>query len=316
MCPGSSGLTQKGGSFLATHPGWRSASRSRDPIAHSRTLWRPQLRARRRSDPNFQEKRMRLHRWTAALGVACMVTGANASAQDLDTAVGERANANASGVSSQKRIDAISDETESLFSRYSSALKQIDAINVYNRQMNELLASQQDELASLTDQLDRVEIVTRDVTPLMLRMIGALEAFVELDIPFLLEERTGRVDELRKLMSRSDVTNSEKYRRIMEAYQIENEYGRTIEAYRATLKQAGGEVTVDFLRFGRIALVYQTLDESQAGVWDQQSRSWRDLDASEYRTAIRQGLRIARKQSAPDLIQLPLPAAVTVEGAS
>jgi hypothetical protein len=238
------------------------------------------------------------------------------SAERLDQVRGVRRKGNVEGAASQKTIDALSDETESLFSRYSSALKQIDAINVYNRQMEELLASQQTELASLTDQLDRVEIVTRDVTPLMLRMIGALEAFVELDIPFLIEERTGRVNELRKLMSRSDVTNSEKYRRIMEGYQIENEYGRTIEAYRASLKRDGGEVTVDFLRFGRIALVYQTLDESEAGVWDQKSRSWLPLEASEYRTAIRQGLRIARKQSAPDLIQLPLPAAVTVEGAS
>ncbi len=226
-----------------------------------------------------------------------------------------RREGNVEGAASQQRIDALSDETESLFSRYSSALKQIDAINVYNQQMEELLQSQQVELASLRDQLDRVEIVTRDVTPLMLRMIGALEAFVELDVPFLLEERTGRVNELRKLMSRSDVSNSEKYRRIMEAYQIENEYGRTIEAYRATLKRGGSEVTVDFLRFGRIALVYQTLDENEAGVWDQESRAWRELDSSEYRTAIRQGLRIARKQAAPDLIRLPLPAAAQVQEA-
>jgi hypothetical protein len=237
------------------------------------------------------------------------------SAELLDEVRDVRREANVEGAASQKKIDVLSDETESLFSRYSSALKQIDAINVYNQQMEELLSSQQDELDSLRDQLDRVEIVTRDVTPLMLRMIGALEAFVELDIPFLIDERTGRVNELRKLMSRSDVTNSEKYRRIMEAYQIENEYGRTIEAYRATLTRGGSEVTVDFLRFGRIALLYQSLDESETGVWDQDTRSWRELDSSEYRTAIRQGLRIARKQSAPDLIQLPLPAAVTVEGA-
>ncbi len=234
----------------------------------------------------------------------------------LDDVRGVRREGNVEGADSQKRIDALSDETETLFSRYSSALKQIDAINVYNQQMESLLVSQQEELDSLRDQLDRVEIVTRDVTPLMLRMIGALEAFVELDIPFLIDERTGRVDELRKLMSRSDVSNSEKYRRIMEAYQIENEYGRTIEAYRATLTRGGGEATVDFLRFGRIALVYQTLDESEQGVWDQATKSWKVLDAGEYRTAIRQGLRIARKQSAPDLIQLPLPSPENVEGAS
>jgi hypothetical protein len=92
----------------------------------------------------------------------------------------------------------------------------------------------------------------------------------------------------------------------MEAYQIENEYGRTIEAYRSTLARDGKEVTVNFLRVGRIALLYQTLNEAQAGAWNQESRSWEPLDES-FRSAIRQGLRIARKQSAPDLIRLPLP---------
>ncbi len=110
---------------------------------------------------------------------------------------------------------------------------------------------------------------------------------------------------LRELMGRADVTNAEKYRRILEAYQIENDYGRTIEAYRGTL--ADGR-TVDFLRVGRIALIYQTLDADEAAVWDQAARQWVALDSS-YRTAIKQGLRIARKQAAPDMIRLPLPAA-------
>ena len=144
------------------------------------------------------------------------------------------------------------------------------------------------------------------VTPLMLRMIDALEATVELDLPFLIDERTERVANLRRLMTRAAVSSAEKYRLIMEAYQTENEYGRTIEAYRSTLKRGDRDVKVDFLRFGRIALVYQTLDGMESGVWNQQKKTWDPLDAS-YRTAIRQGLRIARKQAAPDLIRLPLP---------
>jgi len=150
--------------------------------------------------------------------------------------------------------------------------------------------------------------VSREVTPLMLRMIDALESFVGLDVPFLEEERADRIVELRDLMHRADVTEAEKYRRLMEAYQVENEYGRTIEAYRSTVDKDDKELTVNFLRVGRIALVYQTLDEAEAGVWNQDQRRWEPLDSS-FRTPIRQGLRIARKQSAPDLILLPLPAA-------
>jgi hypothetical protein len=231
------------------------------------------------------------------------------SEEQLDSVQRVRNQANEAGQASQRQIDTLSDETETLFSKYSATLKQIDSLRVFNRQMRELIASQEAELASLTDQLDRVELVGRSVTPLMLRMIDGIKKFVALDVPFLLEERTERIAELRVVMGRADVTNAEKYRQIMEAYQIENEYGRTIEAYRGSLVLGDRETTVDFLRFGRIALVFQSLDQTESGVWNRETKSWDSLDSS-YRTAIRQGLRIARKQATPDLIRLPLPAAV------
>jgi hypothetical protein len=227
----------------------------------------------------------------------------------LEESVEVRRKANVEGVASQKKIDEISSETERLFARFSNTLRQIDSTRVYNGQMRQLITSQEAELASLADQIDRVEIVGRSVTPLMLRMIEGLEAFVKLDVPFLMDERRERISDLRKVMTRADVSKSEQFRQILEAYQIETEFGRTIEAYRSTLDRDGKKITVDFLRFGRVALLYQTLDGSEAGVWDQANRRWEPLDSG-YRSAIREGLRIARKQAAPDLIRLPLPAAV------
>ncbi|MFP6565277.1 MAG: DUF3450 domain-containing protein [Myxococcota bacterium] len=227
----------------------------------------------------------------------------------LDAARSVRQDANVDGVTSQKRVDDLNADTDLLFNRYHSVLRQTDSIRVYNRQMRDLIASQEAELVSLAEQIDRVEEVGRSVTPLMLRMIDALDALVSLDVPFLEKERRDRIDALHALMGRADVSNAEKYRNIMEAYQIENEYGRTIEAYRSNLARDGKETTVDFLRFGRIALVYQALDGSETGVWDPETDDWIILD-SDYRTPIREGIRIARKQSAPDLIRLPLRAAV------
>ncbi len=255
-----------------------------------------------------------------ALGAGCALAGAAALAQQgspadaelpamkqaLDEILDERSERNDAAAAAQKEIDQLSDETDDLAAKYRTALTQIDSIRIYNEQLRGLIGSQRDELASLQDQLDRVEVVGRSVTPLMLRMIDALEATVELDLPFLLEERTERIAELRALMTRAAVSSSEKYRMIMEAYQTENEYGRTIEAYRSTLQRGDREIKVDFLRFGRIALVYQTLDGKEAGVWNHREKRWEPLDAS-YRTPIREGLRIARKQAAPDLIRLPLP---------
>ncbi len=223
-----------------------------------------------------------------------------------------RRRANERGIETQKRIDALSDKTDERYARYTAALNQLASLRTYNERMRELVATQESELGGLRGQLEQVEAVGRSVTPLMLRMIESLEEFVELDVPFLIEERHDRIAQLRRLMIRADVSVSEKYRRIMEAYQIESEYGRTIEAYRGSLEGAATvdpeleSEDVDFLRFGRIALMYLTLDGEKVGAWDAAAREWKALDAS-YAAEVRDGIRIARKQIPPDLIALPLP---------
>lgn len=237
--------------------------------------------------------------------------GPDPIAAELGDLVSGRLAANESAAKSQVRIDKLSEDTDKLVGEYRSVLQRIDALRVYNRQMDQLVASQVEEMASTRRQIDEVELVGREVTPLMLAMIEALDEFVGLDMPFLSEERTGRIAGLRALMARADVTNAERYRRIMEAYQIENEYGRTIEAYQGELDVSGATRQVDFLRIGRIAFLYQTLDGAETGVWDQSNGTW--TDASDYRSSVRKGLRMARKQAAPDLLRLPVPTPETAQ---
>ena len=243
----------------------------------------------------------------AALFVLLLTLACPALAQ-LDETIGLRTRAQAEGSASQGRIDAISDETDQMLAQYRSALQRIEALRVYNQQLSELVDAQQQEKVQVRGEIESVTIVNREITPLMLRMIESLDAFVSLDVPFLLSERTRRVEGLREMMSRPDVTEAEKFRRVLEAYQIENDYGRSIEAYRSALDEGGSVREVEFLRIGRTALYYQTLDGSEMGRWDQKDRHWVPMDAS-YRSALRQGLRMARKQAAPNLLLLPIPAA-------
>jgi hypothetical protein len=228
------------------------------------------------------------------------------SAQQLDKPIELREEANADGAASQKRVETISTETDSLVAEYRLTNKKIESLNIFNRQLRAVIQSQDEELASLQRQIDDVEEVGRAVTPLMLKMIDALDKFVAIDIPFLADQRKTRVDGLRVLMRRSDVADAERYRRILEAYQVENDYGRTIEAYAGTVPRDGEEVPVDFLRVGRLALLYQTRDGVEVGAWDHANKQWIELDSS-YKNAISEGLRVAKKQSAPQLIRVPLP---------
>jgi hypothetical protein len=138
-------------------------------------------------------------------------------------------------------------------------------------------------------------------------MIDGLEQFVALDVPFLAEERNSRVANLTTVLERADVTAAEKFRVVMEAWQIENDYGRTIEAYTDELVIDGNTREVDVLRIGRVALLYQTPDGQLSGSWDTQSGGWVEVDSS-YRNAIRNGIRLARNQIGPDLLLLPISA--------
>jgi hypothetical protein len=143
----------------------------------------------------------------------------------------------------------------------------------------------------------------------MARMISTLEEFVALDVPFLEAERSKRINDLNEMMSRADIAVSEKFRRVLEAYQVEVDYGRTIEAYSGLLELDGQQTDVDFLRIGRVSLVYQTRDGSQLGQWQQGEKQWQPLP-QDYRLGINKALRIARKQLAPDLMLVPLSSSI------
>ncbi len=241
-----------------------------------------------------------------AAALAAMGSG-TAVAVDLDQLVAQRMEVNDGAAKSQVRIDKISDDTDRLTAEYRIVLQRIDALRVYNQQVSELITSQKEEMASLRRQIDDVELVGREVTPLMLGMLDSIENFVELDVPFLPDERSERMADLHDVMVRADVTDAERYRRIVEAYQIENEFGRTIETYQGELNLDGSTRQVDFLRVGRVGFYYQTLDGSETGVWDHKQRAW--SDASKSKSGVRLGIRMANKQTAPDLLRLPLPTA-------
>ena len=208
---------------------------------------------------------------------------------------------------SQNVIDGIVEETRDTVEEYRAVMKEVDGLIVYNTLLDRQIADQEQELSNLATSIDSVTEIERQILPLLTRMIDGLDRFVSLDVPFLAEERRERVVGLRDLLGRADVTAAEKFRVVMEAWQIENDYGRTIFAYTGELEIGGTNREVDFLQVGRVSLVYQTPDGVNSGVWDQSNRQWVVL-GNEYRNSIRQGLRLARNQISPDLLLLPIAA--------
>lgn len=226
----------------------------------------------------------------------------------LDNVVEAGKEINTSASNSQDRINKMNDQIIDKLGQFKAVNKEIDGLKVYNSQMQTQLDHQLTELEQLAVSIEQVSVIERQISPLMQRMIETLESFVALDVPFLPEERANRINGLNEMLLRADIAVSEKFRRVLEAYQVEVDYGRTIEAYTGLLDVNGQSRDVDFLRIGRVSLIYQTRDGKQLGIWNTESKSWTELDQS-YRTPVAKALRIARKQLAPDLMTVPVKAA-------
>lgn len=212
------------------------------------------------------------------------------------------------GQVTQDRVDQLADEAQQLLSDYRLKLQELDRVRRYNANLERTVSDQEREKSSLDKQIADFGDLEQGIVPLMMDMIDDLAEFVDLDVPFLLPERRARTGRLREVMDRSDVSVSEKYRQIMNAYMVETAFGRTIEAYSGQIDTGDGVLRkVEFFRLGRAALVYQTPDREIAGFWDAESAEWLPLDAA-FGPSVNLGLRIARKQAAPEILTLPVAA--------
>ena len=208
---------------------------------------------------------------------------------------------------SQEQIDRLDAQTREMLEKYRAASWQAQQLSVYAEQLQQLVDEQEKEKRSLQEQLTEVQITEREILPLMLRMLDTFEALIERDLPFLETERQERLTQVTQLMSDPEASLAQKYRRLLEAYQIEIDYGQGLDAERGQV----GERTIDILRVGRLALYGLTLDGREAFRWDREAGEWQPADSGLRRT-IRQGLRMARDTAPIALMKLPVEAPVDV----
>jgi hypothetical protein len=239
-----------------------------------------------------------------------VVLAVGVQAQGLDDTIQAESRINKDAVSSQQRVSGLAKQTRDLLTEYRSLVRETESLKIYDDNLERVITDQDKEIQSIRRQLSGLEATNRGVVPLMLEMIEVLDRIVEADIPFRIHERRARVEQLRDMMDQADVTASEKYRRVMAAYQGELEFGRSTEAYADSLPATGQ--TVEFLRVGRTLLVYQTSDSSVTG-WFNPSRRRFELLPDRYRREVKNGLAIARNEKAPNLVILPVPGPQAVQ---
>lgn len=240
---------------------------------------------------------------TLGLFLGC---GNGLAADSLKKAIDVEVSGQKAAKASQKKIEKLDDESRKMLEEYRLLTQQLERTTLANEDLQTKLDQQAVEIERISQELEEIDHMRSDIDPLMSQMLETLGKLIARDTPFLAEERLIRQNSLEEAFEEKRGEISERYRQLLEAYQIEADYGRNIEAYQAQLdQQDGNQKMVDFLRLGRVALFYQTLDGKQGGVWDNQQRSWLRLESGDMAELTR-AIRIARKQLPPDLMALPL----------
>lgn len=206
----------------------------------------------------------------------------------------------------QKKINNYSDKSQSLYDEYLSIKKELDEQKIYNKQLKLITDTQTQQIPKLQQQLQDIEVTQKKIIPLMFEMLDTLNKFVSIDTPFLYQERTSRIKNLNSYLSNPDISIAEQFRMILDSYKIEYNYARTLEVYRSQINtKDSNSQTVDFLRIGRVAFYYQTLDKQESAIYDLKSNSWIKLD-KDYNTNISKAIKVARKKLSPDFLSLPM----------
>lgn len=231
-----------------------------------------------------------------------------ASADKLSDLQKEEARIFSASVKSQSKINSIYEQTIDMLGEYRNTVDEAEVLKGYNDHVQRMVDGQRENIKSLQEQIAGIDKTKQGVVPLMYKMIDTLEKFVDLDVPMNLVSRKDRIENLRNIMNDSNVSVSEQFRLVLEAYEIEANYGTIFDAYQGELNLGGQILTADFVHMGRIALLAQSLDMKNAWVWNNQTRSWDEL-GDEYLKPVTDTIRMARKQLPMDLTKLPVFAA-------
>ncbi|TFH85464.1 DUF3450 domain-containing protein [Billgrantia azerbaijanica] len=208
----------------------------------------------------------------------------------------------------QSRIDAADDTTRAQLRELRELERETRHLQARNAELAPQLERQEARLARRETALDTLA-ATREALPVLKRrLVARLDAWIESDLPFLVEERRARVASLESSLADPELSEADQLERILAAWRAELDYGREFDAWRGYLGGDGEEERrreVDFLRLARVGLYYLTPDGREGGVWRADEGRWAPLDEAA-RREVRTGLRIARDQRAPELLTLPL----------
>ncbi|MFT6985707.1 MAG: hypothetical protein ACJAT7_001522 [Psychromonas sp.] len=205
----------------------------------------------------------------------------------------------------QKKIDKSSDNALHLATAIEALESELSNLQVYQKHLQDMVSNQQQELQDIDQQLLDIEETKKGIIPLMYAMLDGLAGWVENDKPIRIKSRRERIQKLKTMIKEANISDAEKYRRILEAYQIELDYGVKLGSYNGTINSDSGARNVELLYLGRVAFVARSLDQQLFWTWNVQNKQWQAVD-KEIGIDIKKAFAVANQQAAASLLVLPL----------
>jgi hypothetical protein len=205
----------------------------------------------------------------------------------------------------QKKQEAWAEEKSDYAARYRAAKAQVDYLE-------KTRAFEEKEVGSLDAGISELE--RRMVESARLKdnledslnvVVNRLDAWVKQDIPFLHEERSARLVSVREAIAKPEVTGAEKLRRVLEALQVEANYGNTVDVSQERIKVGNEEISADVVRVGRVSVYWRSPDGKRVGEFDRASNQWVEIDRK-YANTIADLREMVMRLRSTKVITLPL----------
>lgn len=246
---------------------------------------------------------------TSLLAGVVATAGAAHAQSPLDQALQVARQSTQQGAQTQDEINDVALAADDLERQYLALRSQIEDQEVFVQQQQIFLQSQDVEISELRRQLERVDTLEAEVIPMLLEMTVALEDFIAQDLPFQTDLRQSRLDNIRNLLGDATVSPAETYRVILNAYEIEASYGRSLRVYEDTVEAEGEPAQVKFLQLGRVAIIRVFQGGPRAGdmeIRTKANQEWRALPGS-YASNVQRAIRIGEEVTTPEVFIAPLP---------
>nr|WP_320049956.1 DUF3450 domain-containing protein [uncultured Desulfuromonas sp.] len=212
-------------------------------------------------------------------------------------------------IATQDKVEQWSEERQALVNDLLDQKTQLEWNRFQTKKYRQYVDHKKVTIADLKRQKEQMSLLRKELEPFLDSSVETLHEDVAGDLPFLDLERSERLTFLDQSLTDPDLPLSEKLRRVLEALQVEADYGNSVEVTEQTLPLAGGDTMVEVLRLGRIGLFYISPNGDKVGQWDEKKRVWKPLP-EDYRDTVRVTIDIIEQKRAAELIDLPLPEAV------